>query len=119
MKTMNHTEYQKKLKTKTSADLEFAIKDCLEAIKAMPEGENVGYYTDEVHYCRAELNRRSDFVKRGHPKPITNAGIKKDMIEYLTEKFLYATNQLMIAGFSEDNAKIIAKEILTQAVDMI
>jgi hypothetical protein len=34
------------------------MKDCREAIAAMPDGENAGYYMDEIHYCAMELRRR-------------------------------------------------------------
>jgi hypothetical protein len=34
------------------------IKDCREAIEAMPHGPKAGWYMDEIHYCAAELKRR-------------------------------------------------------------
>jgi len=37
------------------SELEYAIKDCMEAIKAGVDG---GYYTDEVGIYRKELKRR-------------------------------------------------------------
>jgi hypothetical protein len=58
MKVMNHGEYQSKARTMTSAQLLHTIKDCLETLKAWPDCENHGYYLDEIHYCRMELNRR-------------------------------------------------------------
>jgi hypothetical protein len=58
MKTMNHTEYQKNLKHKSFAELHYILKDAQEAIKAMPDGINAGYYADEINYAAMELNRR-------------------------------------------------------------
>ncbi len=58
-KNMNHTEYPKSLKTKSVAELKFIIKDAREAMEAMPDNENNGYYADEVCYAANELNRRS------------------------------------------------------------
>jgi len=58
MKTMNHAEYQKGLKSKTVAELRFLAKDAREAMEAMPDGENAGYYADEVHYAAMELRNR-------------------------------------------------------------
>ena len=57
-KTMDHAAYQKSLRTKPEESLRFIIKDANEAIKAQPDGENAGYYADEVSYCCMELARR-------------------------------------------------------------
>lgn len=58
MKTMNHTEYPRRLRSKTEAELRFIIKDATEAQQANPENPNLGYYADEVLYAAAELRRR-------------------------------------------------------------
>jgi len=58
MKTMNHAEYKKGLKRKSEAELRFTCKDAREAMEAMPQGENAGYYADEVHYAAMELRNR-------------------------------------------------------------
>ena len=58
MKTLNHSEYIKKTKTMDESSLRFVIKDCQEAIKAMPDSDNNGHYADEISYCAMELNRR-------------------------------------------------------------
>lgn len=58
-KIMDHTEYQKRLRSNSESSLRFIIKDAHEAIAAMPDGENVGYYTDEIHYASMELRRRA------------------------------------------------------------
>ena len=57
-KTMDHTAYMKALVSRSDESLRFTIKDANEAIKAMPDGENAGYYADEVSYCCMELARR-------------------------------------------------------------
>jgi hypothetical protein len=57
-KHMDHTAYPKGLKSKDEAALRYIMKDCREAIAAMPDGENAGYYMDEIHYCAMELRRR-------------------------------------------------------------
>jgi len=62
-KIMNHTEYQKRVKGLPDTTLEFIIDDCQEAIDCLIDGENVGYYQDEIHYCHAELKRRRDMKK--------------------------------------------------------
>ncbi len=58
MKQMNHTEYPKSLRGKTEDELRFIAKDAQEAIDAMPSGDNVGYYADEICYVADELHRR-------------------------------------------------------------
>lgn len=60
MKTMNHVDYPKSLKTKTDEQLRFIMKDAKEAIDAMPNGENAGYYQDEICYCVDELYARKN-----------------------------------------------------------
>jgi len=57
-KQMNHAQYQKSLRRKTIDQLRFIIQDAREASEANPEGENAGYYIDEMHYAYAELQRR-------------------------------------------------------------
>jgi hypothetical protein len=55
---LNHTEYRKKVKRMSEDQLRYTIKDCREAIEAMPHGPKAGWYMDEIHYCAAELKRR-------------------------------------------------------------
>ena len=55
---INHTQYQIKVKSLSSESLRFIIKDCKEAINAMPNNPKNGYYQDEIHYCVMELNKR-------------------------------------------------------------
>ena len=57
-KTMDHSGYIARTKTMSLASLRYVIGDANAAIEAMPNGPNVGYYTDEVHYCCMEIARR-------------------------------------------------------------
>ena len=59
-KTMNHIEYPKQLKAKSVPELMFIQKDAAGARDAMPDGENAGYYADEVSYVSMELKRRQN-----------------------------------------------------------
>lgn len=58
MKTIDHIEYPKRLRTKSVVELRFIISDCHEAIRVNPTGDNVGYYLDEISYASQELRRR-------------------------------------------------------------
>jgi hypothetical protein len=71
-KQMNHVEYVKDLQYKNDDQLRFIMKDCQEAIEAMPDGENVPYYLDEIHYCSQELSRRLKSVKYKVEKTVCN-----------------------------------------------
>jgi hypothetical protein len=57
-KTMDHSEYPRNLRTKSFAELMYIVRDAREAAEANPEGENVGYYLDEVCYAANEIKRR-------------------------------------------------------------
>lgn len=58
MKVIDHVEYPKRLRTKSVAELRFIISDCRETIRVNPNGDNVGYYLDEISYASQELRRR-------------------------------------------------------------
>jgi len=60
MNTIDHKNYPKRLKEKSSEALRFIIKDCQEVIAANPQAEKVvsGYYQDEICYCANELHTR-------------------------------------------------------------
>jgi hypothetical protein len=58
MKKMNHTTYPRALRSKSVEQLRFIIKDAGEALRAMPDGENAGYYSDEINYAAMELRLR-------------------------------------------------------------
>lgn len=57
-KVMKHAEYQERIQKLPSIALRFIAKDAQEAIDAMPDGPNFGYYADEVCYCADELAKR-------------------------------------------------------------
>ena len=57
-KQMNHTEYQRNLVSLDFHALNHIIGDCKQVIALQPWNDNVGYYTDEIHYCSAELRYR-------------------------------------------------------------
>jgi hypothetical protein len=60
-KTMDHAAYQKKIKKLSDDALRHIIKDCKEVIEIQKSfNENIGYYTDEIHYCCMELDSRRD-----------------------------------------------------------
>ena len=58
-KKMDHTNYPRRLRTKSETELRFIVKDCQDAIRANPENPNSGYYADEIHYAAAELRGRA------------------------------------------------------------
>ncbi len=53
-----HTETQKRFSKMPSESLRFIIKDCQEALKAMPENPKAGIYQDEICYAGMELKKR-------------------------------------------------------------
>lgn len=57
-KKIDHVAYPQKLRTKSPSELRYIIKDAKEALQAMPNGKNAGYYQDEINYCANELYRR-------------------------------------------------------------
>ena len=57
-KIMDHSRYAKAMRAKSDEQLRFIINDAAEAARVNPQGENAGYYLDEVHYAAAELRRR-------------------------------------------------------------
>ena len=63
MKTIDHTAYPKSLKNKTLDQLIWTRDDAHQAERAMPDGENAGYYLDEVNYISMELNSRQRGMK--------------------------------------------------------
>ena len=61
---MNHSAYMRKVKTLSIESLNYIIKDCKEAIAALPDNPKNGYYMDEIHYCSMELVARKNKGKR-------------------------------------------------------
>lgn len=57
---IDHDKYMKKVKTMSMESLLFTIRDCKDALNAMPDNPKSGYYQDEIHYCAMEINRRKN-----------------------------------------------------------
>jgi len=58
IKQMNHGAYKSAMKSKTIAQLRYIARDAYDAMVAMPNNPNAGYYADEVNYATAELAAR-------------------------------------------------------------
>ena len=58
-KIIDHAAYQKRIQKLPAIALRHIRMDAQEAIVAMPDGPNAGYYQDEVHYCDMELEKRA------------------------------------------------------------
>jgi len=57
-KHMQHSEYQRYAATLSNHSLNYIIADCQQVIELQPWNSNTGYYSDEMHYCSAELRYR-------------------------------------------------------------
>lgn len=55
---INHAGYPEKLKTMSTEQLKYIIRDARQALEAMPDGPKAGYYQDEISYAAMELKRR-------------------------------------------------------------
>jgi hypothetical protein len=55
---IDHSGMMERVRHMDEIALRHVIKDCHQAIEAMPEGHKAGYYADEAHYCGMELVRR-------------------------------------------------------------
>lgn len=76
MKTEN--EYRAEMRKKTVAELKFTIKDCAEAIAAMPDGENVPRYTLEMETAKKVLrNRRASQARAFRDDAMRSLGLVK------------------------------------------
>jgi len=60
IKKMNHADYQERVKKLSYEELKYTVADARAAIEAYPENPNAGYYMDEIHYCLAEIRRRTN-----------------------------------------------------------
>lgn len=58
-KIMDHNLYMAALKTRSYAALAYGRIDAQQALDAMPDGINAGFYADEVHYFSMEIRRRN------------------------------------------------------------
>ena len=59
MKTMQWAVYTTRIEKLPSIALRHICVDAQEAIDAMPDGVNAGYYACEIHICDLELHRRA------------------------------------------------------------
>jgi len=57
VKNIDHTNYPKTLKKKSTYAI--CVTDCEKTLAVWRDHPNGGYYLDEIHYCLAELKRRS------------------------------------------------------------
>ena len=61
MKIMQHDAYQKNLVGKPTESLMEIIRQCTDVIRLQSDfNPNIGYYTDEIHYCHAEMRYRQE-----------------------------------------------------------
>ena len=58
-KTMQWAQYMTRIEKLPSITLKHICVDAQEAIDAMPDGVNAGYYADEIFICGNELHQRS------------------------------------------------------------
>jgi hypothetical protein len=63
-KVMDHEAYPKALKKKSISSLFYIIQDATDAVTAMPDGVNAGYYLDEINYASMELNSRMPAIRQ-------------------------------------------------------
>lgn len=55
----NFDGLKEKARSMSIAELRYAIKDCHEAERAMPESPKAGFYLDCIHVYGAEISRRN------------------------------------------------------------
>jgi len=103
---INHAKYAHALKSKAEAVLRFIIKDCWEALAAMPDSQKAGYYQDEINYCQMELARRQHSPASG---PLDIAA--------LTEIFCRNVANLKALGVPEKEAKAEVKKVMFKAIE--
>jgi hypothetical protein len=90
-KRMQFAAYEERISGLPSVCLRFICKDAQEAIDAMPDGPNAGYYADEIHICQSELRKRA--------KQMVNR--EKEYSDTLTKIFLilkeagYDSNEML------------------------
>ena len=64
VKKMDHNAYIARTRKMEDASLRYVRDDARQAIEAMPDGPNAGYYADEMHYCEMEIARRSNLTAK-------------------------------------------------------
>ena len=90
-KTMDHAKYQERLRGLPAVALRHICRDAQEAINAMPDGPNAGYYMDEISYCGMELKRRQKSQHRWQ-------GVVDDQLATLNQVYMI----LMDGGYCDD-----------------
>ena len=55
-----HSRYMEMVKSMSTDSLRYVIKDCRNAIEALPENPKCEQYIDEIHYCATELRLRNE-----------------------------------------------------------
>ena len=55
-----HSRYMEMVKSMSTDSLRYVIKDCRNAIEALPENPKCEQYMDEIHYCATELRLRNE-----------------------------------------------------------
>ena len=55
-----HSRYMEMVKSMSTDSLRYVIKDCRNAIEALPENPKCEQYMDEIHYCATELRIRKE-----------------------------------------------------------
>ena len=67
-KTMQWAMYTERIEKLPSVALRFIMIDAQEAIDAMPDGINAGYYADEIHISASELRKRARKMVNREPE---------------------------------------------------
>tara|TARA_R110000744_G_scaffold280122_1_gene392248 strand:+ start:189 stop:392 length:204 start_codon:yes stop_codon:yes gene_type:complete len=55
-----HSETMTDFRTKSTYSLKYIIKDCQQAIEALPENPKCAQYQDEINYASMELSTRGE-----------------------------------------------------------
>lgn len=66
-RTIDHVATPRRFRRLPSDSLRYIVADCRAAIDAMPSGDNVPAYLEEIAYAIAELRRREGSTVRTGP----------------------------------------------------
>ena len=111
-KVMDHAAYQNGLKKRTKDMLLYIMLDAQAAVDANPDGENAGYYADEVHYAAAELTRRGGDNTCPSCGNDVNFGDKaklKEICELVIEVSLYLNSTFESAVPAQQKLRTLAE----------
>ena len=98
MKTMNHAEYMKRVKTMTYNELLYTARDAKEAAAANPEGENTSYYLDEVR--SVEKDATTATVWFAYQWSLWNPETEVDDLTSDTASFYFTPDEVSPHGWS-------------------